>query len=241
MRTRTIRAVLYDFDGTLADTTELVMECYRHTMQRHLGEVPPAEEWLRGFGTPLEVQINRFARSAAERLDMLDTYRCYQEEQAERLVRPFEGALETLDALLTRGFALAIVTSRHRESTLRGIDLCGLTDRFREIVTPEDVASPKPHPEPVLHALKRLGVEPAEAVFVGDSPHDMAAGREAATETAAALWGPFAREALEAERPTHLLHHPSDVLDVVGRIGAPPAGKARAGQDSGAGVGKAGG
>ena len=103
MGTRTIRAVLYDFDGTLADTTELVMECYRHTMERHLGEVPPAEEWLRGFGTPLEVQINRFARSAAERRDMLDTYRCYQEEQAERLVRPFEGALETLDALLTRG------------------------------------------------------------------------------------------------------------------------------------------
>ena len=92
-------AVLFDLDGTLADTTELVMECYRHTMQRHLGEVPPAEEWLRGFGTPLEVQINRFARSAAERRDMLDTYRWFQEEQAERLVRPFAGALETLDAV----------------------------------------------------------------------------------------------------------------------------------------------
>lgn len=241
LATRRIRAVLYDFDGTLADTTELVMECYRHTMQRHLGEVPPTEEWLRGFGTPLEVQINRFARSAAERRDMLETYRWFQEEQAERLVRPFEGALETLDTLRARGFELAIVTSRHRESTLRGIDLCGLTDRFREIVTPEDVAAPKPHPEPVLHALARLGVEPEEAVFVGDSPHDMASGREAGTETAAALWGPFAREALEAERPTHLLNHPSDVLDVVGGIGTAGAGKARAGGKAEAGVGKAGG
>ena len=77
-----IRAVLYDFDGTLADTTELVMECFRHTMMQHLGEVPPTEPWLRGFGTPLEVQINHYARSAAERQAMLETYRWFQEERA---------------------------------------------------------------------------------------------------------------------------------------------------------------
>lgn len=215
MSERSIRAVLYDFDGTLADTTELVMECYRQTMERHLGEVPPVEEWLRGFGTPLEVQMSRFATSAAQRRAMIDSYRWFQEDGAERLVRPFAGALETLDELRARGIELAIVTSRHRESTLRAIDLCGLTARFREIVTPEDVASPKPHPEPVLCALRRLGVDPGVALFVGDSPHDIVAGRGAGTDTAAALWGPFAREVLEAERPTHLLNHPSDVLDLL--------------------------
>lgn len=216
MTGRTIRAVLYDFDGTLADTTELVLECYRHTMECHLGEVPPAEEWLRGFGTPLEVQMSHFAKSAAQRREMIATYSWFQEEQAERLVKPFQGALETLDALRARGIEMAIVTSRYRESTLRGIDLCGLTDRFREIITPEDVRSPKPHPEPVLFALRRLGVNADEAIFVGDSPHDMAAGREAGTETAAALWGPFSREVLEAEKPTHLLNHPAEVLDLIG-------------------------
>jgi pyrophosphatase PpaX len=212
VRRRTIHAVLFDFDGTLADTTELVMECYRRTMRQHLGEVPPAEEWLRGFGTPLEVQMNRFARSRLQCEEMIATYRFHQEDQAERFVRPFSGVLETLDALRERGVEMAIVTSRHRESTLRGIDLCGLTERFREIVTPEDVASPKPHPEPVLTALARLGVAAEHAIFVGDSPHDMASGREAGTETAAALWGPFARSVLEAERPTHLLEHPADIL-----------------------------
>ena len=59
-----IRAVLYDFDGTLADSTELIMRCYRHTMAAHLGECPPDEAWLAGFGTPLETQIARFARDA---------------------------------------------------------------------------------------------------------------------------------------------------------------------------------
>lgn len=210
-----IRAVLFDFDGTLADTTGLIMDCYRHTMRAHLGEVPPDEEWLRGFGTPLEVQIARFARSAEEAGRMLETYREHQLLHYAALLRPFAGAVETVAELERRGFGLAIVTSRHRESTLRGMDLCGLVRHFPVIVTPEDVSSPKPHPEPVLVALERLGVDAAEAVFVGDSPHDVAAGRAAGTRTAGALWGPFPRAALEAEGPDWLLEAPGKVLRVV--------------------------
>ena len=216
MSERTIRTVLYDFDGTLADTTELVMECYRLTMTEHLGEVPPVEEWLRGFGTPLEVQMNRFARDPIQCEAMIASYRLHQEDHAERFIRPFEGVLETLDRLREMDLALAIVTSRHRESTLRALDLCGITDHFPVIVSPEDVASPKPHAEPVLHALERLGSAAQEAIFIGDSPHDIASGREAGTATAGALWGPFAREVLEAERPDHLLSHPTGVLRLVG-------------------------
>lgn len=214
-----IRAVLYDFDGTLADTTELIMRSYRHTMTVHLGEAPPDEEWLSGFGTPLEAQIRRFARSDAEHLAMLDTYRVYQSREYRVLVRAFPGAPEAVAALARRGISLAIVTSRHRESTLRGMELCGLTDHFPQIVTPEDVTHPKPHPEPVLHALDRLGVAPEEAVFVGDSPHDMAAGRAAGTRTAAALWGPFPHAALEGERPDFLLRSQAEVLELVAASG----------------------
>jgi pyrophosphatase PpaX len=83
------------------------------------------------------------------------------------------------------------------------------------IVTPEDVSNPKPHPDPVRIALERLGVTADEALFVGDSPHDMASGRAAGTRTAAALWGPFPREALLAEKPDLLLHRQEDVLDLV--------------------------
>lgn len=212
---RPVRAVLYDFDGTLADTTELILRCYRHTMAHHLNEVPPDEEWLSGFGTPLETQIRRFARSSAEERAMLDTYRSFQNVEYERLLRPFAGAVETVTRLAEGGFALAIVTSRHRESTLRGMRLCGLVDHFACIVTPEDVTSAKPDPEPVLHALDRLRVRPDEAIFVGDSPHDVAAGRAAGTRTAAALWGPFHRAMLEAERPDHYLDRPDDVLAVI--------------------------
>jgi pyrophosphatase PpaX len=212
-----IRAVLYDFDGTLADSTELIMVCWRHTMTTHLGQCPPDEEWLAGFGTPLEVQLARFARSDVEAVAMCDTYREHQRTLHDAMLRPFPGAAETVRELARRGVGLAIVTSKHRRATLRGMDLCGITDHFDVIVTPEDVANPKPDPEPVRIALERLGVAPEEALFVGDSPHDIAAGRGAGTWTAGALWGPFPREALERERPDALLQAQEDVLRLVVR------------------------
>ena len=210
-----IRAVLYDFDGTLADSTELIMRCYRHTMATHLGESPPDEEWLAGFGTPLETQIARFARDAGEHDAMLATYREHQNVHHDTLLRPFPGAVETVAELKRRGVALAIVTSKHRRATLWGMDICGITEMFEVIVTPEDVENAKPHPEPVHFALDRLGVAASEALFVGDSPHDMVSGREAGTRTAAALWGPFPREMLLAERPDYLIERQEDVLDLV--------------------------
>lgn len=210
-----IRAVLYDFDGTLADSTELIMRCYRHTMTTHLGQCPPDAEWLSGFGIPLEVQMVRFARDPADVEAMLDTYRSYQDQLTDALMRPFPGAVETVAELDRRGYRLAIVTSRRRRATMRGMELCGLVSHFDVIVTPEDVTEAKPHPEPVLFALRELGVAPHEALFVGDSPHDVAAGRGAGTRTAGALWGPFPRAALEMARPDALLNVQQDVLGLL--------------------------
>ena len=207
-----IRAVLYDFDGTLADSTELIMRCYRHTMRTHLGDVPPDDTWLSGFGMTLESQMRRFARDPDEAQAMLDTYREYQNGIHDELLRPFPDAAETVAELERRGYGLAIVTSKHRRATLRGMELCGLVRNFDVIITPDEVTEPKPHPEPVLLALEKLGVAPHEALFVGDSPHDVAAGRAAGTRTAAALWGPFPRQALEDAGPDAFLHTQRDVL-----------------------------
>lgn len=207
-----IRAVLYDFDGTLADSTELIMRCYRHTMHTHLGHVPPDDVWLSGFGMTLDSQMRRFGRDAGEVEAMLDTYREYQNSIHDDLLRPFPDAAGTVAELERRGYALAIVTSKHRRAAMRGIELCGLVRHFDVIVTPEDVVEPKPHPEPVLFALEKLGVAPHEALFVGDSPHDVAAGRAAGTRTAAVLWGPFPRQALEDAQPDAFLHTQRDVL-----------------------------
>jgi pyrophosphatase PpaX len=216
---RPIRAVLYDFDGTLADSTELIMRCWRHTMATHLGHVPPDEEWLSGFGTPLETQLARFGRSDEESLAMLDTYRDHQDGIHDELLRPFRGAAEIVAELDRRGYLLAIVTSKHRRATLRGMELCGIVEHFDAIVTPEDVTHAKPHPEPVEVALRRLGVGADEAIFIGDSPHDIASGRAAGTRTAAALWGPFPHDDLVAAKPDFMLNAQHDILRLLDESG----------------------
>lgn len=217
---RPVRTVLFDFDGTLADTAELILRSYRHTMTAHLGSCPPDDEWLRGFGTPLDLQLARFARSTQESAAMLDTYRAYQEQHYDATLRPFPGAVETVNELVERRVRLAIVTSRFRKGTLRGMELCGLLDHVSVLVTPEDVTHAKPHPEPVLRALECLGAQADESLFVGDSPHDMAAGRAAGVRTGAALWGPFPRAALEVERPDAFLERIDEVVALIGNGGS---------------------
>jgi pyrophosphatase PpaX len=210
------QAVLFDFDGTLADTTEMILQCYRHTMCTHLGDCPPDERWLEGFGTPLETQIALFARDPDEVAAMLETYKSHQRSLMETMLTPFPGAAEAVAELDRRGVRLAIVTSRLRRATLRGLELCGLMDHFEVVITPEDVTNPKPDPEPVKLALERLGVDPARTWFVGDSPHDVVAGQGAGVKTAAALWGPFPRRTLEEVGPDRLLERLDEVLALAG-------------------------
>jgi pyrophosphatase PpaX len=213
-----VRGILFDFDGTLADTTELFRRAFRHTLETHSGSVPPEREWLPRFGLPLPRQLGHYSECPTRLAAMVETFRGYQDEHIGELLTPFPAAVRAVAELRARSVLLGVVTSKHRPGVVRGIELCGLAEHLAEIVTAEDVQHGKPHPDSVLHALHRLGLEPSEAIFVGDSPYDMAAGRAAGTRTAAALWGPFPRGILEAERPDHLLEHPEELLGLVGVI-----------------------
>lgn len=210
------RAVLFDLDGTLADTVELILRCFRHTMQTHLGATPPDAHFLAGIGTPLPVQIGGFARSDEEQSEMLATYVAYQREVHDRMVRPFPGAATVISELRLRGVAVGIVTSKARGIARRTMEVCELHDRFDVVVCGDEVERGKPHPEPVIRALRGLGAddEPERVVFVGDSPHDLRAGRAAGTRTAAVGWGPIGRGVLEAESPDYFLETLQDVLEI---------------------------
>jgi pyrophosphatase PpaX len=211
------RVVLFDLDGTLIDSEELILASYRHTMRLHLGRVPPDDEWRRGIGTPLVVQMRGFAANEEAVSAMIRTYTEHNLAHHDDLVRPFPEVRDTVRLLRTAGFALAIVTSKKSRATHLGLRRCDLPLKwFDSIVTADDVKRYKPHAEPVLRALEPLRRIPAEAVFVGDSPHDMRAGRAAGVFTAAALWGPFGRSQLEPTDPDAWLDAPGDVLALLG-------------------------
>lgn len=209
-----LRGVFFDLDGTLADTVELILRSFRHTMETHLGEVLPDERWIAGMGTPLVAQLRTFARSDAEAEAMLETYTVFQERVHDEMVRPFPGALEVVRALAAAGVPVAVVTSKRGRVARRTMEVCGLWGCVELVVSADDVSRGKPDPEPVHRALGFLGLDgaPQEVVFVGDSPFDLRAGRAAGTRTAAVSWGPFAREALEAERPDYFLERMDELL-----------------------------
>ncbi len=208
-------AVLFDLDGTLADTVALIVRCYRHTMETHLGYAPPDEAWLTTMGRPLSEAVREFARSDGEAAAMLETYTSYQATIHDRMVRPYPGVPEVVSTLSGAGVPLAIVTSKRREVAFRTLGRCGLDGHFQVLVGGDEVARAKPHPEPVLSALELLGVRPTGRVlFVGDSPYDVLSGRGAGVVTAAALWGPHPRASLEAAGAHHFARVPGDLLAI---------------------------
>jgi len=210
----TFGTFLFDLDGTLIDSVELILRSYRHTLRTHRGVEPPDELWLKGLGTPIRVQLRQWTDDPAEIDAMAQTYTTYNLEHHDALVRPYDGIVSAVTRLRQRGKRLGLVTSKVRSTALRGLRLAGIADAFDVIVGADEVVNPKPHPEPVLTALERLGVGREDAVFIGDARHDMVCGRAAGVVTAGALWGPFDRAHLEDLEPDYWLERPEDLEDV---------------------------
>ncbi len=206
------RGILFDLDGTLVDSIDLILASYRHTMKTHLGRVPPDDEWKNTMGTPLRVQLQSFASSPEQAESMFRTYIEHNEANHERLIRPFPRMRDAALALRAAGYRMAVVTSKLGPNAERELRTCGLDGLFDGLVSASDVRRPKPDPEPVVLGLRCLDLAAAEALLVGDSLYDLLAGRAAGVDTAAALWGPFDRRHLAVGRPDHWLESVDQLL-----------------------------
>lgn len=209
-----MQTYLFDLDGTLLDSIDLILTTFHHTSRVHLGREFSDSHWLAGMGTPLRDQLSRVAQSKEELAAMLDTYRAYNLTHHDDMAKPYPGVVEMVQKLHRQAAKLALVTSKLRTGTEYGLRLLGLEEEFSVRICADDVECGKPHPEPVLKALAALDASPDEAVFIGDSRHDIEAGRRAGVTTAAVAWGPFPREKLEAAGPDHWIEHPNQVLDL---------------------------
>ena len=210
-------AILFDLDGTLIDTIELILSSARHTFEGWARGMPTDQEWVRGIGTPLVQQLRSYAETDDEVAFLLDRYRRYQAEHHDRLTRCYDDVPEVLGALATQGHKLAVVTSKASPIAHQSLRFVGIDDYFPVVVGYDETTRHKPDPEPVRVALSRLGVAADQAVFVGDSPHDIHAGNAAGVVTIAALWGPFDRETLADARPDHFIGSMAELPGVLGR------------------------
>jgi pyrophosphatase PpaX len=115
----------------------------------------------------------------------------------------FPGVTEVITDLATRGHPMAVVTSKLCAGATLALNHTGMRAHFGSIVGADSVINAKPHAEPVHKALAELGGSADNAFFVGDSPHDIAAGNAAGVATVAVTWGPFSRDQIEAAKPRH--------------------------------------
>ncbi len=221
-KTKKYKAVLFDYDGTIMDTNQLIINSWQCLAEN----VMPGRQFAVGdltkyFGRPLEEAIELTAKEygiTGHSLDeMCEIYRNYQKENQDDQRSIFPGVGEALAALKEKGVKIGIVTSRTTDTTINGLESFGLLQYFDAIVASEDTDIHKPEPEPCLICCKKLGVDPADAVMVGDSRHDIACGNNAGAASAFVMWSfctdPATLDGIE--KPTYIINEAKELVDLV--------------------------
>jgi HAD superfamily hydrolase (TIGR01549 family) len=181
---------LFDADGTLIDTTELIWRCFENTAQ-FTGHAPIGRETtLKHIGLTLRDQMTiHFGKLDDAEYDKYRTIHMdYQMSVYSQYLKLFPGVMETLDTLKKNGKKLAIVTSRFRNSLDVYLRDTGIYGFFDVIISPESTKHHKPHPEPVIKALQELNALKPETLFIGDATFDIECGTDAGIDTAFVRW-----------------------------------------------------
>lgn len=185
------QAYLFDADGTVMDTRELIMRSYLYTGER-LGIDISRDLIAATTGLPVERQVVILLGEGRDEALYAKARELYRERIFSTYpdyLKLFPGTAEVLADLSSRGKKLAVVTSRRRHGLELFFETLGILRYFSVTVTPEDTERHKPDPEPALLAADRLGVRPGEAVFIGDAEFDIASGKAAGMDTAFVEWG----------------------------------------------------
>lgn len=211
-----VDTLLFDLDGTLINTNDLIISSFMHTLEHYYPGQYKKEDVLQFMGPPLMDSFNKLDREKAE--EMAQFYRDFNHSKHDELVTEFEGVYDTIKTLHEQGYKLAIVTTKKRYTVEMGLKLTKLDPFFDVVVTLDDVTHAKPDPEPLLKALEQLGSKPENAIMVGDNNHDIEGGKNTGTLTAGVAWAMKGREYIESFHPDFVLDNMSDLLDILGGL-----------------------
>ncbi|MCR5181557.1 MAG: HAD-IA family hydrolase [Clostridia bacterium] len=186
-KVKKLTTVFWDFDGTLVNTNDVILESFKATYIHYYGETKPVEYITRFFGEPL------YSTMAREFPDMdaegpVAYYREFQKENADQLVKEIPGIREILETMERMGVRQFIVTSRTRESTLNYLRMFDMEKYFIDMVTCDDDIRPKPDADPALKALSKAGCAKDEVIMVGDGLFDIKCANNAMIPSCLVGW-----------------------------------------------------
>ncbi len=207
------RCALFDIDGTLIDTVESIVGALHDTYRKHLHIDVPRDDIRASIGLPLKTQVRMYDHLVTTRPDHAamerDTLTHY--ERRRHLERPFEGAVAALRALHRAGCVTGLVTSKNAIECAEFLPRFDLLPYVQTAVNSSDTHHPKPYPDPVLEAMRRLGVAPQETVFIGDTVYDIECGQAAGVRVVAVTWGAHPAEMLRAANPWCVVEQPEEL------------------------------
>ena len=212
--------VLFDFDGTVMNTNDVIIASWQHTFRTIDGKEREVSEIARTFGEPIVKTMKRmFPQVPVE--ESLKIYRSYQYDYFDDLVTLFPGMKELLVKLRKTGYKTGLVTSRMRNTTFRGLEKFELTDLFDAVVTCDDTNVHKPDPEPVFIALDKLGTKPEKTVMLGDTMYDIMCANNAGVTSVLVGWAiaPTEEEIKGENGPDFIMKDAADLFRILDEIG----------------------
>lgn len=211
-----IHSILFDFDGTVANTNGLVIGSWKHVYRVLKGIEQSEDEIKKTFGEPLGVSMEKaFPETPVD--EAIAIYRSHQKDIFEEMIEPFPGMVDLIKGLKAKGYKVAITTSRMYNSTMVGLRKFGLDEVFDAIVTSNDTTKHKPDPEPVLITLDKLGAKPEEALMIGDSMFDIKCAHNAGVKAVLVGWAEaVTEEDLNGpDRPEYFIETAEELFDLI--------------------------
>lgn len=213
---REITTVLFDFDGTLMNTNDLIIDSWRHIYRVLEDKDINEAEIIRTFGEPL-VRTMEKAFPHVPLDECVNIYRSYHRDSFGDRITLFPGIKEMLSELKTLGYKLAVVTSRAGLTTNEAMQKYEIQDYFDVVVTCDDTYKHKPDPEPVFIALNHLDSSPDESIMIGDSMYDILCARNAGVISVLVGWAMAVTEEEKTgpDRPDFFVETANDIVKLL--------------------------
>lgn len=210
-------AILWDLDGTLVDSIELIVAAAMNAFASRPGPSPTEAQIRNTIGRPLPTTFGPWLVDDNDLPYLISKYREYQLEHHDRLTNAYDGIVDAVAGLHAAGCRMGIVTSKVGFMAERALVHTGLASYMECIIASDSTTKHKPEPEPVLLALERLNAVAGETIFVGDSPYDMQAARAAGVHALGVGWGAFTAQALWDAGAEAVLNVPAELVPYLSR------------------------
>lgn len=211
-----INTILFDFDGTVMNTNELILCSWQHTFKTITGKEGDVEAINRTLGETLAKSMGEFFPEFPLE-EGIEIYRGYQTGKFADAISPFPGMIELIKGLKAKGYKIAVVTSRLRPTTMEGLEKYGLDKMFDVIVTMEDCSKHKPDPEPALIALEKLGSKQEETMMIGDSKYDIGCANNAGVTSVLVGWAVsiYDKDKEGVFKPDYTIEKAEEILEIL--------------------------